>query len=125
MSGKTWSNWAGTQTCVPGTVHQPADAGEVGRIVRDAVASGSTVRPLGAGHSFTPVAVTDGHRVQLDKMTGFVGSDADAGTVTLQAGTRLRDVPGILRPRGLALANQATSIRRRWRRGVRHPARVG
>ena len=106
MSGKTWSNWAGTQTCVPGTVHQPADAGEVGRIVRDAVASGSTVRPLGAGHSFTPVAVTDGHRVQLDKMTGFVGSDADAGTVTLQAGTRLRDVPGILRPRGLALANQ-------------------
>ena len=106
MSGKTWSNWAGTQTCVPSTVHQPADAGEVGRIVRDAVASGSTVRPLGAGHSFTPVAVTDGHRVQLDKMTGFVGSDADAGTVTLQAGTRLRDVPGILRPRGLALANQ-------------------
>ena len=106
MSGKTWSNWAGTQTCVPGTVHQPADAGEVGRIVRDAVASGSTVRPLGAGHSLTPLVVTDGHRVQLDKMTGFVGSDADAGTVTLQAGTRLRDVPGILRPRGLALANQ-------------------
>lgn len=106
MNEKRWSNWSGTQTCVPGTVHQPADSEEVGRIVGDAAASGSTVRPLGAGHSFTPVAVTDGHRVQLDKMAGFVGADADAGTVTLRAGTRLRDVPGILRPRGLALANQ-------------------
>ncbi len=106
MNDNRWSNWAGTQTCVPGAVHQPADAAEVGRIVREAAASGGTVRPLGAGHSFTPVAVTDGHRVQLDKMRGFVGADPDAGTVTLRAGTRLRDVPGILRPRGLALANQ-------------------
>lgn len=106
MNDKQWSNWARTQTCVPGTVHQPADAEEIGRIVRDAASSKSTVRPLGAGHSFTPVAVTDGHRVQLDKMTGFVGRDDDAGTVTLRAGTRLRDVPGILRPQGLALANQ-------------------
>lgn len=106
MNDKRWSNWSGTQTCVPGAVHQPADAEEIGRIVRDAASSKSTVRPLGAGHSFTPVAVTDGHRVQLDKMTGFVGRDDDAGTVTLRAGTRLRDVPGILRPQGLALANQ-------------------
>lgn len=106
MKDKQWSNWARTQTCVPGTVHQPADAGEIGRIIRDARSSQSTVRPLGAGHSFTPVAVTDGHRIQLDNMAGFVGRDDDAGTVTLRAGTRLRDVPGILRPQGLALANQ-------------------
>ncbi|WP_295628850.1 D-arabinono-1,4-lactone oxidase [uncultured Corynebacterium sp.] len=106
MNAKRWSNWAGTQTCTPAAVHQPADAGEVGRIIREAAASQSTVRPLGAGHSFTPVAVTDGQRVQLDRMSGFVGSDADAGTVTLRAGTRLRAIPGILRPRGLALANQ-------------------
>lgn len=106
MKDRQWSNWARTQTCVPGTVHQPADAGEIGRIIRDARSSQSTVRPLGAGHSFTPVAVTDGHRIQLDNMAGFVGRDDDAGTVTLRAGTRLRDVPGILRPQGLALANQ-------------------
>lgn len=106
MSDNRWSNWAGTQTCVPGTVHHPSDAAEIGRIVREAAASKSTVRPLGAGHSFTPVAVTDGHRVQLDNLSGFVGADREAGTVTLKAGTRLRDVPGILRPRGLALANQ-------------------
>lgn len=106
MSDKQWSNWSGTQTCTPRSVHQPADAGEVGRIVREAVASQSSVRPLGAGHSFTPVGVTDGHRIQLDGIAGFVGADADAGTVTFRAGTRLRDVPGILRPRGLALANQ-------------------
>ncbi len=105
----TWSNWAGNQTATPHAVHRPGTAGEIGDIVRAAASSGRTVRPLGAGHSFTPVAVTDGLRVQLDEMSGLLSVDKDASghvTVTLRAGTRLRDVPGLLRPRGLALANQ-------------------
>lgn len=104
----TWKNWAGTQSCAPGRVHQPSDSAEIAAIVARAAAEGATVRPLGAGHSFTPVACTDGHRVQLDRMTGVVGVGTHDGrdTVTLRAGTRLREVPGLLRPRGLALANQ-------------------
>ena len=74
-----WRNWSGTQSCRPGQVHQPSDAAEIAAIVNRAVAEGSTVRPLGAGHSFTPVACTDGHRVQLDRMGGVVGVD-DSGT---------------------------------------------
>lgn len=108
-----WRNWSGTQSCRPGQVHQPSDAAEIAAIVNRAVAEGSTVRPLGAGHSFTPVACTDGHRVQLDRMGGVVGVD-DSGTgegptgrsVTVRAGTRLRDLPGMLGPAGLAVANQ-------------------
>lgn len=105
-AGGQWRNWSGTQQCRPQSVHRPANAEQIGKIVRTAVAEGSTVRPLGAGHSFTPVATTNGHRVQLDSYTGLVKLDTEAQTVTVRAGTRLRDFPGLLRPHGYALANQ-------------------
>ncbi|WP_448852397.1 D-arabinono-1,4-lactone oxidase [Corynebacterium sp. 335C] len=105
----TWHNWAGNQTADPHAVHKPTSAGEIGDIIRAAASSGRTVRPLGAGHSFTAVAVTNGLRVQLDEMSGLVSVDEDGAghvTATFRAGTRLRDVPGLLRPKGLALPNQ-------------------
>ncbi len=64
------------------------------------------MKTVGAGHSFTPAAVTDGVLVNLDNLTGLVHVDKDAMEVTFLAGTRLRDIPGLLRPHGLALANQ-------------------
>lgn len=105
----TWTNWSGTQTANPFGVHTPASAEEVAAVVRAAHAAGRTVRPLGAGHSFTPVAATDGDQLQLDSMSGLVGVHTDTAghaTATFRAGTRLRDVPDLLRPHGLALANQ-------------------
>nr|WP_120492244.1 D-arabinono-1,4-lactone oxidase [Corynebacterium lactis] len=101
-----WHNWSRTQACTPAFVHQPADAEGVSAVIAAARADGTTVRPLGAGHSFTPVATTDGHRIQLDRYSGLVDLDTDARTATLRAGTRLCDIPGILRPLGWALPNQ-------------------
>ncbi|MBV7296202.1 FAD-binding protein [Corynebacterium sp. TAE3-ERU12] len=101
-----WKNWAGTQKCSPASVHQPVTEADIAEIIHSAATRGTTVRPLGAGHSFTPVATTEGSRVQLDNMAGVVGLDQENNTVTLRAGTRLRDVPGLLRPLGLALPNQ-------------------
>ncbi|MDO5029623.1 MAG: D-arabinono-1,4-lactone oxidase [Corynebacterium sp.] len=101
-----WSNWARTQSCTPSCTHQPQDAEGIASVIRTAAAEGSTVRPMGAGHSFTSVATTDGHRVQLDRCAGLVSLDTDNQTATLRAGTRLRDTPSILRPMGWALPNQ-------------------
>lgn len=105
-SSATWHNWGRTEQCQPSKIHQPGSLEKISAVINTAREAGSTVRPLGAGHSFTPVAATDGHRIQLDNYAGLVHLDEEAKTVTLRAGTRLRDIPGLLRPLGWALANQ-------------------
>lgn len=102
----TWHNWSRAQTAHPQAFVQPATEAELVGVVRDAAARGLHVKTVGAGHSFTPAAVTDGVLVNLDNLTGLVHVDKDAMEVTFLAGTRLRDIPGLLRPHGLALANQ-------------------
>lgn len=102
----SWSNWAGTTRCTPTSVHQPQTIQELESIIKAAAFAKSTVRPLGAGHSFTPVATTSDIRIQLDHLSGISGLDMENGTVTFRAGTRLRDVPDLLGPIGLALTNQ-------------------
>ena len=106
VANSHWSNWAHTQSCTPSYTHQPHDDEGVISVIKAAKTEGTTVRPLGAGHSFTSVATTDGHRIQLDRCSGLVELDAANQTATLRAGTRLRDTPGILRPLGWALPNQ-------------------
>lgn len=102
----TWHNWSRAQTAHPQAFVQPATEAELVGVVRDAAARGLHVKTVGAGHSFIPAAVTDGVLVNLDNLTGLVHVDKDDMEVTFLAGTRLRDIPGLLRPHGLALANQ-------------------
>jgi FAD-linked oxidoreductase len=106
MSGSRWSNWSGGQTAAPERIEQPSTEADLVSLIERAAEQGLRVKAVGAGHSFTPVAVTDGILVNLDNLSGVVNVDRDAMEVTFLAGTRLRDVPALLRPHGLALANQ-------------------
>lgn len=102
----TWRNWSGAQSSSPSAFVRPTTEAELVELVCRAATDGQRVKAVGAGHSFTPVAVTDGVLVNLDNLSGLVSVDRDAMEVTFLAGTRLRDVPALLRPHGLALANQ-------------------
>lgn len=106
MSRVTWRNWSGVQECTPSAVLQPSTEDEVVDLVLRAAADGRRVKAVGAGHSFTPVAATDGTLVNLDNLSGVVSVDRGAKEVTFLAGTRLQDIPALLAPFGLALANQ-------------------
>lgn len=106
MAKNTWSNWSGVATSNPTRIAQPTSEGEVQEIIRTAAESAGRVKAVGAGHSFTSVAQTDGTLVNLDNLSGLVEFNKDKMTVTLRAGTRLRDVPDLLRPLGVAFANQ-------------------
>lgn len=101
-----WANWSGVATSQPEHFLQPKDETDIAHIIARAAASAGTVKAVGASHSFTPVAQTNGTLVNLDNMSGLVSFNQEKMTVTLRAGTRLRDVPGILRPLGVAFANQ-------------------
>jgi len=73
--------------------------------VRKAAADGLTVRMAGTGHSFTPVAATDGVLLYPGGMTSIRSVDAAAGLVTVEAGCPLRVLNASLQARGLSLAN--------------------
>ena len=62
MAKTTWSNWSGVATSNPTRIAQPSSEGEVQEIIRTAAESAGRVKAVGAGHSFTSVAQTDGTR---------------------------------------------------------------
>jgi len=100
-----WRNWAGNETAEPREVVAPRSPEEVAAAVRWAAELGLTVRMAGAGHSFTPAAVTDGIMLRPDLLTGIRSVDATAGLVTAEAGCPLRVLNAELLRHGLALAN--------------------
>ena len=105
MTHSLWRNWGRSASARFAEVASPADETEVSAVLRRAASAGLPVRPMGAGHSFTPIAATDGISLRLDRMSGLRRVEVDSGRVTLGAGTRLRDLPALLEPYGLALEN--------------------
>jgi L-gulonolactone oxidase len=101
----SWTNWAGNQACAPTSIRKPRSEGELAAIVRQAAEAGMRVKCVGAGHSFTPIACTDGVMVDLSDYGQVLGFDAEARTITVQAGVTLATLCEELDQRGLALEN--------------------
>jgi FAD-linked oxidoreductase len=88
-----WRNWSGALMCHPVARVSPTTEAELAEFFAN---SSGPVRPVGSGHSFSPLVPTDGHLVVLDQMTGLLKHDADALTATFAAGTRLGDIGNVL-----------------------------
>src|ERR1022692_970337 len=100
-----WRNWAGNQSAVPREIARPRSPDEVAAVIRRAGERDLTVRMTGAGHSFTPAAVTDGIMLRPGGMAGIRSIDAQAGLATAEAGCPLRVLNEELLRHGLSLAN--------------------
>ena len=101
----TWTNWSGLQKCSPAAVEHPATDTELTALVKTAGTAGHTVKVVGAGHSFTDIACTDGYQVHLDRYNRVITADADSGVVRVQAGITLQKLNRELDIHGLALPN--------------------
>lgn len=102
---REWKNWAANQRCAPAAIDRPRSEDEIVRIVREAGDSGQRVKVVGAGHSFTGIALTDGRLVSLDDYDRILSVDGTTHRVTVQAGIRLADLNERLYERGLAMPN--------------------
>jgi FAD-linked oxidoreductase len=100
----TWVNWARTQRCRPRAIHQPDSEAEVADLLGRASAAGETVRAVGAGHSWTDVACTDGHLVSLDRLARVLDIDVQQRRVTVEAGIRIHRLNDALKAAGLGLS---------------------
>ncbi|TXL62239.1 D-arabinono-1,4-lactone oxidase [Aeromicrobium terrae] len=100
-----WSTWSGSATSHPVRLLHPASTAEVVEAVRAARAEGLPVKAYGAGHSFTPIAATDGVMLRLDRMNHLLAHDTASGQVRVQAGMSLHELNPQLDAIGLALPN--------------------
>ncbi|SCE65782.1 L-gulonolactone oxidase [Micromonospora purpureochromogenes] len=100
-----WSNWAGNQHSIATAILRPATLDAVTEAVRDAAAAGERIRVVGSGHSFTPIAVADGRRIELTNLATEVRVDRDRRLVTVPAGMTLHALNALLARHGLALPN--------------------
>src|ERR687897_1165766 len=111
----SWTNWGGNQACAPARIARPTSEAELVDLVKAAAAAGQRVKAVGAGHSFTSIACTDGVLVDMagyGQVLGVEPAPADRpAQVTVEAGIKLHRLSDELDARGLALQNMGDSNR--------------
>ncbi len=102
----SWATWTGDERCAPAVRERPACTEAVSDAVQRAARQGHTVRVAGSGHSFTPVVLTDGTLLSLERMDQVIDVDRRRGHVRVQAGITLNALSTHLwDEHGLALEN--------------------
>lgn len=96
----TWQNWGGNVSANP-TILRPKNTEEVQALVTNS----SNIKAVGASHSFTSIAATDGVMLKLSAMNGIIGHDAATKRVRVQAGLSLNQLNRELLALGLAMPN--------------------
>jgi L-gulonolactone oxidase len=97
-----WRNWAGNQQTAA-RVARPGSTDELAEIIKGS--AGEPIKPVGSGHSFTDIAVTDGIRLDVTGLAGPVDVDRERRRVTVPAGMTLATLNALLATHGLALPN--------------------
>jgi L-gulonolactone oxidase len=100
-----WRNWGRTYACRPAALARPRTEEEIRQVLERARRAGRRVKVVGAGHSFTDIACTDGVMISLDRYDRVLDVDREAGTVTVQAGISIKRLNQELARLGLALSN--------------------
>ena len=101
----TWTNWAGNQSSRPQWINEPASESDVADIVARAAKSQRTVKAVGAGHSFTSTALTNGHLLNMKHLNKIIDVDRANSQVTVEAGIHISELNEQLFELGLAMPN--------------------
>lgn len=101
--GGLWRNWGRSESSHPEFVARAASVDDVVETLAFARDRQLTVKPIGAGHSFTAIAATDGVQLDIAALDGVLA--VDGNLVTLAAGTNLYQLPALLGEHHLALEN--------------------
>lgn len=97
-----WQNWSRSLPPSPAHVAVPQDMAALQHLLAE---TKGAVRPVGSGHSWTPLVPSDGAIVRLDAFGGVVSVDKDTKRARLGAGGKLQDLSPQLAEYGLAFRN--------------------
>lgn len=96
-----WRNWSGGLRCDAGRY----DISSEDHLVDLLKNTSGPIRPVGSGHSFSPLVPTDGHLVVIDQLNGILDYDNDTMQATFGAGARLGDLGEPLHNIGQGMMN--------------------
>jgi FAD-linked oxidoreductase len=99
----TWRNWASTAQCSPSSTVRAASIDDVAHTVQRAAERHRRVKPVGSGHYFNDIAVTDDIQLNIDAISSV--ETVRGHYVTVGAGMTLHQLNRELDQRGLALPN--------------------
>jgi FAD-linked oxidoreductase len=97
-----WHNWSGALSATPAGRFAPGNDAELIDFVQR---QSGPLRPVGAGHSFSPLVPTDGYLVVLDRLAGLRSHDSTTLQASFGAGTRLSETGPALETIGQAFYN--------------------
>ncbi len=100
-----WRNWAGEQRCNPVEIARPRTREGLVRTIVDAHEAGRRIKVAGSGHSFSPVALTEGTLLRVELLDRILDVDGASGLVKVEAGIGLGELSRRLDSHGLALEN--------------------
>ncbi|HWG07582.1 MAG TPA: D-arabinono-1,4-lactone oxidase [Solirubrobacteraceae bacterium] len=100
-----WRNWTGDEACEPAARAWPRTLQELSATLARSSAGGSRARAVGAGHSFSEIACSDGTHVSLERMSDVLDVDRESGLVRVQGGITIRALSERLDAHGLAMEN--------------------
>jgi FAD-linked oxidoreductase len=89
----------------PARVVRPTTVDEIAAAVKAAGAEGLPVKPIGSGHSFTAIGLTEGVQLDLSSYARLLSADRTSGLVTVEAGLPLHRLNELLQHNGLGLTN--------------------
>lgn len=101
-----WSNWSGRQTDSPVAIVAPTSESDIVEAVAAAAITEMPVRAVGASHSHSRIAATNGMLLTLDGWQGIEAVDTEAQTARIRSGTRIFQLGEPLLEHGLAIRNQ-------------------
>ena len=64
-----WRNWSGGLQCQPAGRYDITSEDQLSDILQS---TRGPLRPVGSGHSFSPLVPTDGHLVVIDQLSGIL-----------------------------------------------------
>lgn len=100
-----WHNWAGDEGCRPAALGRPGSEEELRQALLEAQRKDLRVRAVGAGHSFSDIACSEGMLIAIDRMDRVLDVDRSSGLVRVQAGITIARLSVELARHGLAMEN--------------------
>lgn len=100
-----FANWSESIRFSPAEHLSLRSEEEVIETVLRARERGGTVRPVGSGHSSTPIFATDDALVSVDELSGLIHHAPDEGRATVRPGTTLNDLGVELAAVGAGMEN--------------------